>query len=129
MPGPTKNLGESLRLSRQERLTALPGQCFRRAWWVVREEPGYADAAYVEGYVVFLDTGLEAHHGWVERGGEVIDPTQPEARMEYFPAVRRGRDDPVPNLPLHPSRLGGAEKRLFDKAWEAARVFANAGQG
>jgi hypothetical protein len=129
MPGPTKNLGESLRLSRDERLTALPAQCFRRALWVVREEPSYADAVYVEGYVVFLDTGLEAHHGWVERGGEVIDPAQPEARMAYFPAARRGREDPVPKLRLHPSRLGGAEKRLFNQTWQAVRVFANAGRG
>jgi hypothetical protein len=45
----------------------------------------FGDAAYVEGMAVI--GGLVFEHGWVERDGEIIDPTLPVGSLVYFPGL------------------------------------------
>jgi hypothetical protein len=83
-----KNRELSKRLARKVR--SRPQQCYLNAWRVVeRELPG---AAYVEG-IALLENKLCLEHGWVENGGEIIDPTLPDDKVIYFPGLRFvGRD-------------------------------------
>ncbi len=82
-----KNVEESTRVSRHRNVKATPKQCYSNAVRVIEHVPGYEDAWYVEGFAVFQD-GLVIEHGWVESSGEVIDPTLPNDRMDYFPGLR-----------------------------------------
>ena len=61
-------------------------QCYYNASQVLMHIPEYADADYVEGMAV-LD-GLTIEHGWVEKDGVIIDPTQPDLDGKYFPGLR-----------------------------------------
>jgi hypothetical protein len=131
----TKNVEESARLGRE--VGAVAQQCFRNAFKVIEYVPGYENAWYVEGVVACGP--LLTEHGWVERDGEVLDPTRPDGRMAYFPGLRfRGQAGVAEALRLpKPSRTdpdlpflyrfgwGGYESPEFRRAWEDARAFVS----
>lgn len=79
-----KDIGESLRLA--ARVKAVPTQCWFNARKAVLKLKDYADASYVEGWMVFKD-GLAIEHAWVVKGGEIIDPTLPVDEATYFPGL------------------------------------------
>ncbi len=80
-----KNVCESLRLG--QAIRAKQQMCYENAIKVIRHVPGYKHAFYVEGIVVEgKDSVFE--HGWVERHGEILDPTLPLDKMAYFPGLR-----------------------------------------
>lgn len=79
-----KNIQESKRVGKIIR--AIHKLCYRNAFRVVQNVPGYEKANSVEGIASFQN-GLPIEHGWVERNGEIIDPTLPEKKMTYFPGL------------------------------------------
>ena len=91
----------------------------------------FADAAYVEGVAVI--GGLALDHGWIEKNGEILDPTLPEGSLVYFPglildgerevaeAMRLPRQDGCDDLPLlNRFGWGGHESAEFCRAREGA---------
>jgi len=80
-----KDIVESTRVGRLVR--AKVKQCYLNAFRVVQYVPEYSEADYIEGVVV-VDGVLAAEHAWVEKDGEVIDPTLPVEELAYFPALR-----------------------------------------
>jgi hypothetical protein len=48
--------------------------------------PGYSDATYVEGFAILGTFCIE--HAWVEKNGEIIDPTLPGDNLVYFPGLQ-----------------------------------------
>jgi len=66
---------------------AKPKQCYKNAFWLIQEIPGYANADYVEGLAVFGGV-VVIEHGWVEKDGVIIDPTLPKDDLLYFPGLR-----------------------------------------
>ena len=64
-----------------------PKKCYRNAAQVILGVPVYADADYVEGLAVLAKV-MVIEHGWVEKGGVVIDPTLPHDGLQYFPGLR-----------------------------------------
>lgn len=119
-------------------MKAKPGKCYYNAYRVIQELPEYHQADYVEGVTVDR-LGLLLEHAWVEKDGEVIDPTFVEDDMTYFPGLRyRGqmglatammtakpaytRDD----LPFfYRFGWGGGDSPEFMAAWEKAKGHAN----
>ncbi len=81
-----KNPDESRRVAQHPSVKAERSQCYINAFRVVMHVPGYADATYVEGFAVLK--GLCIEHGWVEKDGEIIDPTLPGDDFVYFPGLR-----------------------------------------
>lgn len=79
-----KDVSESLRLA--ARIKAAPTQCWFNARKAVLKLKDYADASYVEGWAVFKD-GMAIEHGWVMKGGRIIDPTLPDVEATYFPGL------------------------------------------
>jgi hypothetical protein len=71
--------------------------------------PGYQAATYVEGIVVQVvdGGGFTFASGWVEKDGEIIDPTLPSHEFVYFPGLRfvglRGQAGPLA-IPKYCSR-------------------------
>jgi hypothetical protein len=81
-----KNVAESLRAAGL--IQAEPGMCWRNATNVVYRIPEYSLATYVEGIVIHSDRPTyPQEHGWVEREGEIVDPTLPDMDLIYFPAL------------------------------------------
>jgi len=80
-----KNVEESLRVA--DLVESEEQQCYGNAFHVVQEVEGYCQAIYVEGTVV-NEIGLPFDHGWVEKDGEIIDPTLSEDSLTYFPGLR-----------------------------------------
>ncbi|MBX7105381.1 MAG: hypothetical protein K1X57_14955 [Gemmataceae bacterium] len=80
-----KNKEESGRIRLLVRAKAK--QCYLNAFRVIQSIPEYADADYVEGIVV-IGGVLPIEHGWVERNGEIIDPTMPDDDLAYFAGLR-----------------------------------------
>lgn len=98
--------------------------------------PGYANATYVEGFAV--QGGLCIEHGWVEREGEIIDPTLPEANMRYFPGLRfegqlnlskalqTPREPDCDDLPMFfRFGWGGSDSEEFLEARKEAMEYSN----
>lgn len=79
-----KDFGESLRLA--TRVKAVPAQCWFNARKAVLKLKDYADASYVEGWIVFND-GWATEHEWVVKNGKIIDPTLPDVEATYFPGL------------------------------------------
>lgn len=89
LSGP-KDIDESRRVSRA--LRAAMKACWFNARKVVLRLPEYAQASYVEGWLV-VGNGMMMEHGWVAKDGLVIDPTLPEKEIVYFPGLEFvGRD-------------------------------------
>ena len=96
--------------------------------------PGYKHAFYVEGVVVLgKDTVFE--HGWVERHGEICDPTLPLDKVAYFPGLRLEGRKGIEEALRRPEPITGELLPLFHRfvdccemgrAWERAIAFANA---
>ena len=86
--GVAKNTAESKRTAKLIR--AKKKACYLNAFRVIQEVPGYQAATYVEGIVVQVmkGGGFPFEHGWVEKDGEVIDPTLPAHELVYFPGLR-----------------------------------------
>lgn len=86
-----KDILESKRVNRLIR--ARVGHCYSNAFRVVLIVPEYANAEYVEGMAVNTSTGLVVEHGWIEKDGQIVDPTLPDEPMAYFPGLRfKGRE-------------------------------------
>lgn len=79
-----KNYEESKALKKVIR--AKPRQCYANAWSAIESVEDYRNATYVEGMAV--DRFLVFEHGWIEHEGEILDPTLPDADVEYFPGLR-----------------------------------------
>ena len=58
-------------------------QCWFNARRAVLRLDDYADAGYVEGLAVTRE-GLIVEHGWVVRGGLIVNPTLPSPVAAYF---------------------------------------------
>lgn len=82
-----KNIEESRRLARHPQVAAQQQQCYANAFRTALFVPEYGDATYVEGIAVFRGGGC-IEHGWVEKDGQVVDPTLPEVDMLYFSGLR-----------------------------------------
>jgi len=76
---------ESVRVKRLVR--SKPKRCYLNAARVILGIPEYADADYVEGLAVLAKV-MVIEHGWVEKGGVIIDPTLPHDALQYFPGFR-----------------------------------------
>lgn len=57
---------------------------------MIQTVPGYETATYVEGIAVLVAAGIRfpIGHGWVEKDGEIIDPTMPVETLVYFAGLR-----------------------------------------
>ena len=83
-----KNIAESKRVRKLIRAKAK--RCFHNAFRAIQDVSGYENADYVEGIAVL--GGLMIEHGWVQKDGEVVDPTLPNHKVTYFPGLRfKGR--------------------------------------
>lgn len=80
----SKDVGESARVGRAVR--SWPAGAWHSARKVVLRLRDYAEASYVEGWVV-LESGLYVEYAWVARCGVVIDPTLPTGVLAYFPGL------------------------------------------
>lgn len=66
-------------------------ECWSNARKAILRIADYAEASYVEGWVV-TDRGLVIEHGWIVRDGKIIDPTLADRVMTYFPGLEfKGR--------------------------------------
>jgi hypothetical protein len=84
-----KDHAESKRVCRAIR--AKLTQCWFNARKAIQRLDDYAEASYVEGWVV-NEGGSLIEHGWIVSNGKVIDPTLPEAVAAYFPGLEfKGR--------------------------------------
>lgn len=133
-----KNVAESLRLSKDERIAAKPQQCYYNGVKAIIHCPEYCVATYVEGYAQ-LEDGVLIEHGWLERDGEIIDPTLPSEAISYFPglrfegepgiseAIRLPKPDWAEDLPFfYRFGWGGKDSPEFMAAWDAALRCCNA---
>ena len=86
-----KDHAESKRVCRAIR--AAVKQCWLNARKAIERLDEYAEARYVEGWIV-SGSGALIEHGWVVNNGKIIDPTLPEMVVTYFPGLefmgRRG---------------------------------------
>lgn len=125
-----KNKIESRRVRKMVR--ARSKKCYLNAMRVISDVPGYQEADYVEGYAV-IPGRICIEHGWVERDGEITDPTLPDADITYFPGLRfKGnlgiakalqipKEDWCKDLPIfHRFGWGGIESPEFRSAIVAA---------
>jgi hypothetical protein len=129
-----KNAAGSLALARKIR--AKPKQCFHNAWRAV--ERSGASAVYVEGFAV-ARKGFAFEHGWLERDGEIFDPSLPEDPLTYFPGLRfegaeglrQAQDIPGMGecgsyLPIYYRLAWGSSSPEFTAAREAASAYCEA---
>lgn len=129
-----KNIEESKAVGRL--VGAENKQCYANAVRVVWGVPEYQQADYVEGYAV-IDGGLCIEHGWIERDGEIIDPTLPDDDLAYFPglkfkgplriagAMQIQKEDWCEDLPFfYRFGWGGIESPQFRAAMVAAYRYA-----
>lgn len=77
---------ESVRLSKDGRVSPRKRQCYHNAFSTVMNCDEYAGATYVEGMIVFVG-GLTIEHGWIETDDSIIDPTLPNERTVYCPGL------------------------------------------
>jgi hypothetical protein len=79
-----KDIAESQRVAKA--IWAKLAGCWWNARRTILELEGYASAAYIEGWVVTLDGHL-FKHGWIVKGGSIIDPTLTVKTLVYFPGL------------------------------------------
>lgn len=102
-PIPSPDPGEAnipLSLSYGERVRAVPKDCYRSAFRALSSPDPDQESPplYVEGYVLFDDLGYQIPmaHAWLERDGEIIDPSlwayktylDRDVQGLYFPGLR-----------------------------------------
>lgn len=78
-----KDFTESARVGRGIR--AVPKRCWFNARRAVMQMADYADASYIEGWIVVPNMPFE--HGWIVMDGRIIDPTLPNNPGVYFPGL------------------------------------------
>jgi hypothetical protein len=131
-----KDVAESLRVGKAVR--AKSKGCYRNAIRAIEKLPEYQDADYVEGFAVLPSPVLfPFEHGWLEKGGKVIDPTMAEQDLKYFAGLRwRGlpgladakslpRPRGTPELPFFfRLGMGGCNSPEFRQARVEAYRFA-----
>ena len=115
-----------------EKVGAEPKQCFLNAWQALQCEHELEGGLYVEGWAVTDDDALVIEHGWLELGGEIVDPTvyDPPARA-YFPVLRFDRDQARAELAANDGELPivwrygqGAASPEYRQAYEDALEFS-----
>jgi hypothetical protein len=113
-----------------EALGSQTHSAWLKAWQALQSDPNLGDGLYVEGWAVTLDGLLAMEHGWLELDGRIVDPTQWDGDVAYFPGLRFDKDQALkalqnnPELPI--AGQGGA--RLWDnpayyRAWQDANIF------
>ncbi len=133
-----KNVEESHRAGKAIR--AKKQCCYLNSFRVIQEVPGYSAAIYVEGIAVQVTQGggWTFEHGWIEKDGEIIDPTLPSQELVYFPGLRligeRGLAEalaiPKPKIAKEDFPIfyrfgwGGSGSPEFAKARKQAEQFA-----
>lgn len=132
-----KNIEESIRAGTHPKVLVEAGYCYANAFRAMLNVPEYHDADYVEGWAVY-DGGFCMEHGWVEKDGEIIDPTWPDRDVTYFPGLRfhgwNNLLDAMKNLPgktrkehlpLHWRHgWGGCDSPEFSAAFQLATAHA-----
>jgi len=127
---------ESYRVGRAIR--AAVKQCWFNARKAVLKLTEYAEASYIEGWVVYLDNGLITEHKWIVRNGKVIDPTVPSEEIANFPGLefqgRKGIEEFL-LTPLGKKHRkepfffafgwGGHKNPGYMKAFQDAKAFEN----
>ena len=131
-----KNTHESRQVAKVLRITKK--KCFYNAFRTLTELVEYNDAIYVEGIIFITAWGLRVEHGWVERNGEIIDPTLPDKEVVYFPGLKFNGiaglskaikeipkpDDDDDDLPLFIRfGWGGCDSAEMNKAREQADAY------
>lgn len=79
-----KNISESRKAA--SLVKAKPHMCWENAAKMMHKD-GCEESIYVEGVVITSNGSLPVEHAWVVRDGEIIDPTQPDLELRYFPAL------------------------------------------
>jgi hypothetical protein len=80
-------------LSQRARVAAPPEPkcCWRNAWRAWGSVAPMSETFYVEGYVIDPSIGIAIEHGWLEVGGQAVDPTLPNqggVTYTYYPGLR-----------------------------------------
>ena len=126
-----KNVEESIRLSKDKRVGVTKKHCFSNSANVLFYIPDYSEATYVEGMVI-VKKRLLVEHGWIEKDGEIIDPTLPANDIIYFPglrfegtlglskALRLPKDEGTEDFPIFYRFGWGADSPEFSAARETA---------
>ena len=109
-----------------------PNQCYWNARKVIRALPDYAEAFYVEGFVVTHE-GAIFEHGWIVKDGKIVDPTILDDTT-YFPGLEFQGSDQIREFldtewgsrangrPFHKAfGTGGLESPHFKEAFQQAR--------
>jgi hypothetical protein len=121
---------ESKRVCRA--IQAKMKQCWVNARKAIQGLNEYAEASYVEGWLV-TDKGAIIEHGWIVSNSKVIDPTLPETVATYFPGLEfQGRKGiaaflQAPGGKNHPADpfhfafgWGGSDSPSYQKAFRDA---------
>jgi hypothetical protein len=120
----------------RKKVRALMKQCWFNARKVILNVDEYAEASYVEGWVVSPE-GSIYEHGWVVQNGKVIDPTLPDLDLTYLgglefkgrkgieefletPLGKKHKKDPF----LCAFGWGGQNSPGYMKAFEDARALS-----
>jgi len=116
-----------------EKVGAKPKGCWLNAWQALQRERELEGGLYVEGWAVTDGDALVIEHGWLEIGGEIVDPSlyDPPARA-YFPALRFDRARARAELAANDGELpiawrfgwGGCESSEYMDARERALEFS-----
>lgn len=134
----SKHVEESLRVARHPDVAAQRQQCYANAYRTLLLVPEYGNATYVEGIATYRGGGC-IEHGWVEKDGQIVDPTLPEEDMLYFSGLRfEGKyaltkaileipkKDWCEDLPLfYRFGWGGGNSPEFCAAWERAFKYCD----
>ncbi len=86
-PLPLRNKDVEASLDVGIKIHATPNDCFANACRAIQTIPELAEAVYVEGMGVVVDTIEPFEHGWIFHNGNIIDPTLAREHVWYLPAI------------------------------------------
>ncbi len=109
-----KNAEISLALSRDKRLRPKVGHCYRNCFRAIQVLPEFKNAIYVEG-IVHLTRGFQIEHAWLERDGEIVDPTLPTQQGVYFSGLRFNGVVGLAEAMAIPKQSGSRDLPLFHR--------------
>lgn len=102
-------------------------ECWKNAFAGLTVLPDLDQVFYVEGFAVTRRSRLVIEHGWIEKAGEVVDPTIPEGLEAYFAGFRFTPDQAAEVVAAHGYRLPVAwELTKNPKEERYERAFADA---